>query len=197
MTATNRDLTQKIAVGQFRVARDVGLDYARRAERWFQMSFVPGLARWWAVQTPASRVAVIAVTVFALVGMLNLVGSGLGQSAPKAATVSAPAALVQEAAAPDAGKTWAVTKVWQASGSRDTEEFVVADHWRVDWIFSPNPSGGQLQIFIYRADGKVLANLAATSQGGSGTSFWAGPGKYFLRVNSTGGDWKVDVQDLR
>jgi Tol biopolymer transport system component len=193
-----------MAVGQFRLARNVGVDYARhaeryarRAERWLLTSLVPAVGRWWAVQTQASRVAVIAVIVFALVAMLNLVGSGLGQSSPKASVASVPSTLVQEAAAPDAGKTWAVMKVWQGSGSKDTEEFVVGDHWRVDWIFSPSASGGQLQIFIYRADGKILASLAANERGGAGTSFWAGPGKYFLRVNATGGDWKIDVQDLR
>src|SRR5919201_1830758 len=168
-----------MAVGQFRLARNVGVDYARhaeryarRAERWLLTSLVPAVGRWWAVQTQASRVAVIAVIVFALVAMLNLVGSGLGQSSPKASVASVPSTLVQEAAAPDAGKTWAVMKVWQGSGS-------------------------QLQIFIYRADGKILASLAANERGGAGTSFWAGPGKYFLRVNATGGDWKIDVQDLR
>ena len=37
---------------------------------------------------------------------------------------------------------------------------------------------------------------ANTQKGGADTSFWAGPGMYFLKVNSAGGDWKLDVQDL-
>jgi hypothetical protein len=136
--------------------------------------------------------------------MLNM-AAGLGrvastQSGPatsSAQSATAPA-LTQEASAPDAGKAWAVAGLWQGSGSKDTETFVVGDHWRVDWMFSPAQSGALFQVFIYRADGRLLMNLAANSQkGGSDTSFWAGPGKYFLRVNSAGGDWKLDVQDLR
>jgi hypothetical protein len=151
-------------------------------------------------------VAVIGATVFALVGMLNLASAGLSKvtsihSGPVASSASAAAssaALTQESGPADAGKVWKVAGVWQGSGSKDTEEFVVGEHWRVDWMFSPAQTGGLFQVFIYRADGRVLMNLAALNQkGGTDTSFWLGPGKYFLRVNSNGGDWKLDVQDLR
>jgi len=68
----------------------------------------------------------------------------------------------------------------------------------VDWLFNPTQAGGALQVFIYAADGRVLLNMAGSAQrAGPDTSFWAGPGTYFLKVNSTGGDWKLDVQDLR
>ncbi len=134
--------------------------------------------------------------------MLNLASAGLskvtsarnGSAASTTATSSA-APLTQESGPADAGKAWAVKGLWQGSGSKDTEEFVVGEHWRVDWMFSPSQTG-LFQVFIYRADGRVLMNLAANSQkGGTDTSFWAGPGKYFLRINASG-DWKVDVQDL-
>lgn len=145
----------------------------------------------------------IAATVFALVGMLNLV-AGVGEMmstrpASGASSALGPSAtvLIQESAPSDAGKAWVVKGLWQGTGSRDTEEFVVGDHWRVDWMFSPAPTGGTIQVFIYRADGRLLTSLAANSRGGTDTSFWAGPGKYFLRINSGGGDWKIDVQDLR
>jgi len=137
--------------------------------------------------------------------MLNLASAGVskltlthdGPVTSSAPAVAGAAALTQESAPPDAGKSWAVKGIWQGSGSRDTEDFVVGEHWRVDWIFSPAQTGGLFQVFIYRSDGRVLMNLAALNQkGGTDTSFWAGPGKYFLRVNSNGGDWKLDVQDL-
>jgi hypothetical protein len=38
---------------------------------------------------------------------------------------------------------------------------------------------------------------ADTQKGGADTTFWTGPGTFFLKVSSSGGDWKVDVQDLR
>ena len=108
------------------------------------------------------------------------------------------AALTQETSAPDAGEIWAVAKAWQGSGAKETETFTVTGHWRVDWIFSPSSSaGGVFQVYIYSAEGRQLMNLAANSQrGGSDTTFWAGPGTYFLRINSSGGDWKIGVQDL-
>jgi hypothetical protein len=89
-----------------------------------------------------------------------------------------------------------VTKTWQGSGGRETEMFTVTGHWRVDWIFSPTSSTGAFQVFIYASDGRTLMQMAANSKGGSDTSFWAGPGTYFLRISSSGGDWKVGVQDL-
>jgi hypothetical protein len=148
------------------------------------------------------QVGLIATAVIVLVVTVNLVASlGAAMSArtapAPAPVVTTAAALVQEPSAPDAGKVWAVKGLWQGSGTRDTEEFVVGSHWRVDWMFSPMAANATFQVFIYRADGRLLMNLAASSKGGTDTSFWAGPGKYFLRINATGGDWKVDVQDLR
>lgn len=176
------------------------VDAGRRLERWFETGPSPVARRWWNEQGPRSQVAVIAAVVFALVGMLNLAagltGSTRVASGPSSAASAGAAALTQESAPPDAGKAWVVKGLWQGSGSRDTEDFVVGDHWRVDWMFSPAATGGTIQVFIYRADGRLLSNLAANSKGGTDTSFWAGPGKYFLRINSGGGDWKLDVQDL-
>ena len=168
---------------------------------WLQMT------RWWNAQGGRTRSAVAVAGLFAVASMVNLVAASFNRStttgripAPIAANASAAASvppLVVEAAPADAGKTWSVTKVWQGTGSRETEEFVVGEHWRVDWIFSPSQSGGLLQVFIYHADGRLLMNLAANSQkSGADTSFWAGAGKYFLKINSSG-DWKLAVQDLR
>lgn len=196
---TERDLTEKIVAGPLGWTGPVGA--GRRVERWFGTGPSPVARRWWNEQSPRSQVAVIGAVVFALVGMLNLAAGLAGPtraaSGPSSATSASAAALTQESAPPDAGKAWVVKGLWQGSGSRDTEEFVVGEHWRVDWMFSPAQTGGLFQVFIYRSDGRLLMNLAANNQrGGTDTSFWAGPGKYFLRINASG-DWKVDVQDLR
>jgi hypothetical protein len=189
----------KIATGSF-AWRAPAADAGRRLERWIQTSS-PVARRWWLAQTPRMQLGLIATAVFVLVVTVNLVASvgdmvSARTGAAPVVTSGAPA-LTQELSAPDAGKVWAVKGLWQGSGSHDTEDFVVGNHWRVDWMFSPPAAGGSLQIFIYRADGRLLMNLAASSRGGTDTTFWAGPGKYFLRINSTGGDWKIDVQDLR
>ena len=214
--SADRDVTEKIATGPFAKvaagqfawspsAADAGrraVEIGHRLERWFQTGS-PVWRRWWLAQTQRMQVALIATAVFVLVVTVNLVASLGGALSSRSASLTTPvvtssaATLTQESSAPDAGRAWVVKGLWQGAGSGDTEDFVVGDHWRVDWMFSPAPAGGNLQIFIYRADGRLLANLAANSNGGSSTSFWAGPGKYFLRINSTAGDWKIDVQDLR
>ena len=168
-------------------------------QRWLRTPAVPIAKAWWQRQSHQTRTGLVVAALFAVAGTLSLCASlsrPAGQAdAAKAATA---ATITQEPSAPDAGKTWAVTRTWQGSGSKETEPFTVSGHWRVDWIFSPaSTTGGVFQVFIYAADGRQLLNLAANSQkGGSDTTFWAGPGTYFLKVNSSGGDWKVGVQDL-
>jgi hypothetical protein len=166
--------------------------------RWLRTPAIPVARAWWQRQARETRTGLAVAAVFALAGTLSLCTSltrpaGLTDSAKPANA----AALTQEASAPDAGKTWAATKAWQGSGGKETETFTVTGHWRVDWVFSPSSTAGVFQVYIYAADGRQLMNLAANSQkGGSDTTFWAGPGTYFLKINSSGGDWKVGVQDL-
>ena len=166
----------------------------------------PAIRRWWKTPGRPTAVALGAASLFALAGLISLAGAGLGRasasSTPRASQPAATAAasippLLAEAAPADAGKTWHATTVLQGTGNTETAAFVVGEHWRVDWIFSPARTGGILQIFIYRADGRVLMNLAANDEkSGSDTTFWTGPGTYFLKVTSSGGDWKLSVQDL-
>lgn len=183
-----------------------------RMQRWLRSPAVPmakawaeawakaGMA-WWSRQARQTRTGLVVAAVFALAGTLGLCASqsrpaGLSAAVDSVKVASNAPPLVQEASAPDAGKVWAVTKIWQGTGSKETEMFTVTGHWRVDWLFSPTSANGAFQVFIYASDGRTLMNMAANSKGGTDTSFWAGPGTYFLRINSNGGDWKVDVQDL-
>jgi len=146
--------------------------------------------------------------------VLNLTAAGIGRLGPSQAAqaaqaargaqpssaVAAPSAriLLAESAPIVPGKAWVATQLWQGSGGRVTESFSVGAHWRVDWLYNPPQSGGIFQVFIYPADGALLTDVAANTQkSGPDSSFWAGPGTYFLKINSTGGDWKLDVQDLR
>ena len=150
----------------------------------------------------------------ATISVLNLTAAGIGRLGPSQAAqaaqaargaqpssaVAAPSAriLLAESAPIVPGKAWVATQLWQGSGGRVTESFSVGAHWRVDWLYNPPQSGGIFQVFIYSADGALLMDVAATTQkSGPDSSFWAGPGTYFLKINSTGGDWKLDVQDLR
>jgi hypothetical protein len=181
-------------------------DHARddtiRMQRWLQTPPIPLAMAWWTKQARQTRTGLVVAAFFVLAGSLSLCAS-LGRPAdlPIAAGVSRGAAnnappLVQEGSAPDAGKVWVVTKTWQGTGLRETEMFTVTGHWRVDWLFSPSSSTSVFQVFIYASDGRTLMQMAANSHGGSDTSFWAGPGTFFLRISASGGDWKVGVQDL-
>jgi hypothetical protein len=176
-------------------------------------AFVP----WWNAQTDHLRLAFVVVGLVAVISVLNLTAAGVGRlgssqpaqaaqpaqparAAQPASAAVAPAArfLAAEAAPIIPGKAWAATQLWQGSGGRVTETFSVGGHWRVDWLFAPPQSGGIFQVFVYSADGALLMDMAANTQkSGPDSTFWAGPGTYFLKINSTGGDWKLDVQDLR
>jgi hypothetical protein len=176
-------------------------------DRWLDLGPWLVVARWWGAQGGATKLALAVAGVFTVASVLNVVQGSLGRTGTTAAVspvaaslrpTAAPPALTLEAAPTDPAKTWSVTRVWQGTGNNDTEAFTVTEHWRVDWIFNPVKPGAILQIFIYRSDGGVLANLAANAQkSGSDTSFWAGAGTYFFKVKSSGGDWKISVQDLR
>jgi hypothetical protein len=160
---------------------------------------------WWKVQPDHLRLALAIVGLVVTVSVLNLTAAGIGrlgtsQPAPASSAKTAPAVrfLASESAPSEPGKAWVATQLWQGSNSRVTESFTVGAHWRVDWLYNPPQSGGILQVFIYSADGALLTDMAANTQkAGADSSFWAGPGTYVLKVNSTGGDWKLDVQDLR
>ncbi len=153
------------------------------------------------------QLALAITALVVLASLMNLCGS-LGRpsvsevivpvvaSARPAAAVAP--SLVAEGAPADAGKSWLVTKVWQGSDSRDTEELTLGGHWRVDWIFSPAKGGGSLHVFIYSVEPRVLLYEAVgTQNGGADSSFWSGNGRFFLKINADRGDWKVAVQELR
>ena len=172
--------------------------------RWMDVSW-PRILRWWTAQTARTKLVLAVAALFAAASLVDLSMTGLGKvlsvrapAVPAAAQPASAPTVALESAPTDPTRTWAVLKIWQGSGSRETDAFTVGAHWRVDWLFNPAKAGDTLQVFIYSADGRLLQNLAAnTPNGGADTSFWAGPGTYFLKVNSSGGDWKVDVQDLR
>lgn len=173
-----------------RAARQLVRDVMQRVDRGAERFEI-----WWKAQLPRTRLGLAIVAVIVGATLVNLVEMRLVQSNATQPAV-AQVAFTNEAAPADAGRAWAVAKMWQGSGSQDTETFTVGDHWRVDWLFTQTQPLGQMQVYIYGADGKLLNVAANVQRSDTGTSFWAGPGTYRLKVNSSGGDWKLDVQDL-
>jgi len=177
-------------------------------ERWLETRPWRGFTAWWRAQTSRMQLALAITVLVVLASVMNLCGS-LGRSTNQVAQVIVPVVATARPAAPpptliaenapaDAGRSWTVTKVWQGSDSRDTEELTMAGHWRVDWIFSPAKGGGSLHVFIYSVEPRVLLYEAVgTQSGGADSSFWSGNGRFFLKINADRGDWKVAVQELR
>jgi hypothetical protein len=172
-----------------RAARLFAIDATRRLDIGAQR-----LETWWKAQVPRTRVGVAIVSLILGASLLNVVEMKIVQTTARPAV--AQVVLTNEATPADAGKVWSVAKMWQGSGLYDTEAFTVSDHWRVDWVFNQTQSLGQLQVYIYSADGKLLNIATNVQRSDSNTTFWAGPGTYLLKVNASGGDWKLDVQDL-
>ena len=174
------------------VMRQVALDVMRRVDRGAERVEI-----WWKAQIPRTRVGLSIVALILTASLLNVIEMNMVRAnAARPAGVQATLALVNESAPADAGKVWSVAKMWQGATSYSTETFTVGDHWRVDWVFNQTQPLGQLQVFIYGADGTLLNVATSVARSDSNTTFWAGPGTYLLKVNSTGGDWKLDVQDL-
>ncbi|HEX6061382.1 MAG TPA: hypothetical protein VF001_04885 [Candidatus Limnocylindria bacterium] len=167
--------------------------------------FVP----WFKAQPDHLRLAFVAVGLVVVISVVNLSAAGFGRVATThvadttqpaaAAAPAAPAArvLASEPAPIIPGKAWVAAQLWQGNGNRATDVFTVGSHWRVDWLYNPPAAGAFLQVFIYSADGSLMNIATNTAVGGPDTSFWTGAGTYFLKVNSSGGDWKLDVQDYR
>jgi hypothetical protein len=172
-----------------RAARVLALDILQRLDRGAER-----LEIWWKAQIPRTRVGFVIVALILGASLLNVVEMRIVASSPRAAV--AQVTLTNEAAPADAGKVWSVAKMWQGSGLYDSETFTVNEHWRVDWLFNQAQPVAQFQVFIYSADGKLLNIATNVQRSDSNTTFWAGPGTYMLKINSSGGDWKLDVQDL-
>ena len=196
---THRGLRASAVPGETELAhaaRQLAIDVMRQID-----VYATRAETWWKAQLPRTRVGIAIIAVVVAASLLNIVemqlarGSSTPQPVQQAATATT-VTLSSESAPVDGGRMWSVVKMWSGTGSHDTEVFTVADHWRVDWLFNESQSLGQLQVYVYSADGKLLNVAANTQKSGADTSFWMGPGTYMLRINASGGDWQLDVQDL-
>jgi hypothetical protein len=89
-----------------------------------------------------------------------------------------------------AGDTRVILEV-SAKGGRNLSPFDVNDRWKVHWEAEKS-----IFISIMDAESGKFVDVAATQPGGgSGSSFQAKGGYYFLKIQSTGG-WTVTVVEL-
>lgn len=81
---------------------------------------------------------------------------------------------------------------YSGNGLSNTRPFTVQDSWEVQW----DANGDIFQIYVYDTNGNLI-DIAANQMGpGTGASFLARGGSYYLQVNSIG-RWSVRVVQLQ
>lgn len=80
---------------------------------------------------------------------------------------------------------------YQGDGIRNTRPFTVDAGWEVQWT----AHGDVFQLYLHDASGELVGVAANQSGPGSGSSFQARSGSYYLQVNAIGG-WTVRIVDL-
>ena len=81
-----------------------------------------------------------------------------------------------------------VLQEFSGDGTYTTKPFTVPDGWEIEW----ESKGAYLQILINTSDSVPLGFAAEQTGPGSGSSYQADGGTYYLDMNAMG-DWKVKV----
>lgn len=97
--------------------------------------------------------------------------------------------------------TWQKVKSWQGTGIKNTEPFIITgSQWRIIWSIKDTTGfdASLLQIFIYKVGGELPLDLAANAMGTKNdTSYIYKSGKFYLKINSANGNWRITVEELR
>jgi len=143
----------------------------------------------------------------------NLLGSSAVARAPSSAAVLADAPPSQSlaesdrvagapVAAEDAtagqGSWWHVT-FWAGRGNKETPPFIVTSpEWRITWSTKNRSAAdaGTLEISVYDDRRELVAHVTNTELPGA-EYIPAAAGVYRVRVDSTGLDWDVTVEEQR
>jgi hypothetical protein len=143
----------------------------------------------------------------------NLLGGGAVARAPSSAAVQAealpnrsPAESDSVAGAPvaaddvAAGQTsWYHVTFWAGRGNKETPPFIVTSpEWRITWSTKNRSAAdaGNLEISVYDDHRELVAHMTNTVASGA-EYIPAAPGLYRIRVDSTGLDWDVAVEEQR
>lgn len=79
-------------------------------------------------------------------------------------------------------------KMFTGTGLMTTRPFTAPDKWEIQWT----AQGGSFAIFLYDAEGKILAVAANQTGPGSGSSYQPKGGEYVLQISPMG-PWTVKV----
>ncbi len=81
---------------------------------------------------------------------------------------------------------------FSGSGGKNTRPFTVPSGWEIQW----DAKGDIFQIYLYKADGSLVGVPANQQGAGTGNSYQAKGGKYYLQVNAIG-DWDVNIVKVK
>lgn len=91
---------------------------------------------------------------------------------------------------------WTELKAWTGSGIRQTRPFTIpGNEWRIAWL----STASVLNIYVYDARTGVLVSTAAAVTGKSSDSTYlrTPPGRYYLQINASNGNWAVTASAPR
>jgi hypothetical protein len=117
---------------------------------------------------------------------------------------AAPASYLPPAPADDGGSgTWHRLLTLSGSDSKTTDIFhVVGSHWRVLWHNQDKPgktfeNTSALFINAFPKDDTIPQKVCSKLGSGGDSADLLGPGNYYLKVEASGGDWELAVEDFR
>lgn len=84
-----------------------------------------------------------------------------------------------------------VVKTYSGSGGKTTRPFTVNDEWEIQW----DAEGAFFQLYLYDENGNMIGVPANQQGGGTGSSYKAEGGEFYLKVNATK-DWKIKIVNV-
>ena len=81
---------------------------------------------------------------------------------------------------------------FDGSGGKNTRPFTVPSGWEIQW----DANGDLFQLFLYNTEGEIVGVPANQKGAGTGNSYQAKGGEYYLQVNALG-DWTINIADVR
>lgn len=77
---------------------------------------------------------------------------------------------------------------FEGSGGKNTRPFTVPSGWEIQW----DAKGDMFQLYLYTAEGEIIGVPANQQGSGTGNSYQAKGGEYYLHVNALG-DWTIKI----
>jgi hypothetical protein len=111
------------------------------------------------------------------------------------------AALIRPVVPPGFGIVWQKRGMWSGNGNRQTDPFpaTAIGAFRFAWTTSApfEPGEGAFKVMLHNAKSGAAVMELVDARGSDGTTAFvsAGPGSFYLVVDSKGVDWTIAVEE--